>query len=192
MNKTGASLGIMVLMVFCIFAAAQSQQQTAMKVIVGNQLTAKATAPAPGVTAKGISQKESIGKGETSIMASQPSSFWSEELDVDDDAIVETSDFLYDAQRGIVYAYREDDFTCPNGDSETGSILMALYATGNNAAAPVGSGWYVVSVNEGQCAAEKAEMYGCRFDANGNPTECGVATLNNATGEVDLAVLAEE
>jgi len=192
MNKTSAFLGMMVLMVFCILAAAQSPQQTAIKVIVGGQLTAKATTPTPGTKAKGISQKESIGKGKTSITASQPSSFWSEELDVDADGTVETSDFLYDAQRGVVYAYREDDFTCPNGQSETGSILMALYATGNNDAEPVGSGWYVVNVDEGQCAAEEAALYGCRFDANGNPTECGAATLNNATGEVDIAVLAEQ
>jgi hypothetical protein len=192
MNKTGVCLGMTVLMVFCILAAAQSQQQSAMKVKVGGQLSAKAAAPAPGATAKGVGQKETIGTGKTSIIASQPSSFWSEELDVDDDGTVETSDFLYDAQRGIVYAYREDDFTCPNGKSESGSILTALYATGNKAAAPVGSGWYVVNVDEGQCAAQEAELYGCRFDASGDPTECGVATLDDATGELDLAVVAED
>jgi len=192
MNKAGVFLGMMVLMVFCILAAAQSQQQTAMKVIVGSQLSAKAAMPAPGAAAKGVSQKESIGTGKTSITASQPSSFWSEEVDVDDDGTVETSDFLYDAQRGVLYAYREDDFTCPNGDPESGSILMAINASGNKAAAPVGSGWYVVNIDEGQCAAQEAELYGCRFDASGNPTECGVATLDDATGEVDLAVVTED
>jgi len=192
MNKTSVWLGMMVLMVFCILAAAQSQQQTAMKVIVGGQLSAKAAAPAPAATAKGVSQKQSIGMGKTSITASQPSSFWSEEVDVDDDGTVETSDFLYDAQRGVLYAYREDDFTCPNGDPESGSILMAINASGNKAAAPVGSGWYVVNIDEGQCAAQEAELYGCRFNASGNPTECGVATLDDATGEVDLAVVAED
>jgi len=192
MNKAGAWLSMTVLMAFCILAAAQSQQQTAMKVIVGGQLSAKAAAPAPGTTAKGASQKKSIGTGKASTTASQPSSFWSEELDVDDDGTVETSDFLYDAQRGIVYAYREDDFTCPNGKSESGSILTALYATSNKSAAPVGSGWFVVDVDEEQCAAQEAAMYGCRFDASGNPTECGAASLDAATGELELAVVAED
>jgi hypothetical protein len=191
MKKSSLSLGMMMLLGFCILAAAQTPQQTAPKVKVGAQLTAKATTPTPGTTAKSIGKKDSIGKGKVSIKASQPSSFWTEELDVDDDGTVETSDFLYDAQRGIVYTYRMDNFTCSNGKPETGSILMALYATGNKADKPVGSGWYVVNVDKGMCAAKKTERYGCRFDANGNPTECGAATLNNATGEVDLAVLVE-
>ena len=76
-------------------------------------------------------------------------------MDVDDDGTVETSDFLYDAQRGILYTYREDDFACPNGNSESGSILMALYAKGNKANKPVGSGWDLVNLDAGQCAVKR-------------------------------------
>ena len=65
---------------------------------------------------------------------------------------------------------------------------MALYAKGNKANKPVGSGWYLVSLNAGQCSAKKAGTFGCKFDANGNPTECGAATVNNATGEIDVIV----
>jgi hypothetical protein len=129
-----------------------------------------------------------VGKGATSVRASQPSSFWAEEVDVDDDGVVENNQFLYDAKRGMLYTYREDDFTCPNGNPESGSILMALYAKGNPADKPVGSGWYLVNLNTGQCAAKKAGTFGCKFDANGNATECGAATVNNATGEIDVVV----
>jgi hypothetical protein len=134
----------------------QSAQQNAPKVKVGSSLGAKANSPAPPPTAKNKTQKTSIGKGKTAVKVSQPSSFWVEELDVDDDGTAETSDFLYDAQRGVLYTYREDDFTCPNGKPESGSILEALYAKGNSAGKPVGSGWYVVGLNAGQCAAKQS------------------------------------
>ena len=105
--------------------------------------------------------------------APAPSSYWTEEIDVHDDGTAETTEFLYDAQRGIVYAYGEDDFTCANGKPEKAGILEAVYTAGNKAGKPVGSGYYAVGLNAGQCAAKKAGAYGCRFDANGNPTECG-------------------
>jgi len=171
-----------------IFAGAQTSRQTAPKVTVGKQLIAKASAPSPGATAKNTTEKTSIGKAATSVKASQPSSFWTEELDVDDDGTIETSDYLYDAERGVLYSYREDDFACQNGKPESGSILTAIYADGNKANKPVGSGWYLVNVDAGKCAAKRSATFGCRFDANGNSTECGAATVNNTTGEIDMVV----
>jgi hypothetical protein len=44
----------------------------------------------------------------------------------------------------------------------------------------VGSGYYVVSLNAGQCAVKKAGAYGCTVDANGDPTECGAMVVNDA------------
>ncbi|HUN61907.1 MAG TPA: hypothetical protein VMU53_07950 [Candidatus Sulfotelmatobacter sp.] len=188
MRKANFVLALVVALGAGILALAQSTQQTAPKVKVGTQLTAKAAAPTPGPTAKNTGQKTSVGKGATVVKASAPSSSWTEELDVDDDGSVETSDYLYDAQRGVLYTYREDDFSCPNGNPESGSILMALYAKGNKTNKPVGSGWYVVNLNAGQCAAKKAGTFGCKFDANGNATECGAARINDATGEIDVIV----
>ena len=188
MRKVGWFAVLLLLSGVGILAIAQTATQSAPKVVVGKQLTAKATAPAPGAKAKNAAQKSTIGKGATAVKASQPSSFWVEDLDVDDDGVVETSDYLYDAQRGVLYTYREDDFACPNGKPESGSILMALYAKGNPAHKAVGSGWYLVNLNTGQCAAKKAGTFGCNFNASGTPTECGAATINNATGEIDVVV----
>jgi hypothetical protein len=187
---------LFVLLGFGGFAVAQTAAQTstasAPKVVVGKQLTAKATTPAPGKTAKNAAQRASVGKGATAVKASQPSSFWVEDLDVDDDGVVESSDYLYDAQRGLLYTYREDDFACPNGKPESGSILMALYAKGNKGHKPVGSGWYLVNLNAGQCATKKAGTFGCRFDASGYTTACGAATINEATGEIDVVAVQQE
>jgi hypothetical protein len=167
-------------------ASQQSTQQPAPKVKVGTAVGAKANSPAPSATAKNQSQKTTIGAGKLSVKASQPSSYWTEEVDMEDDGSVETTEFLYDAGRGIVYTYREDDFTCADGQPGKAKMTEAIYATGNKAGKPVGSGWYTVRLNQSQCGAKKAGEYGCRFDASGNPTECGVATINYATGEVDV------
>ena len=172
-------------------AGAQSPaaQQGAPTVKTGSALKAKAASPAPSATATNKSQKTAIGKGKAAAKASAPSSYWTEEVDLHDDGSVETTQFLYDAQRGIVYAYSEDDFTCANGKPEKAGILEAVYAAGNKAGKAVGSGYYAVSLNAGQCAAKKAGTYGCKFDANGDPTECGAVVVNDATGEVTVAVV---
>jgi hypothetical protein len=169
--------------------AQQSTQQSTPKVKVGAAVTAKANSPTPPAAAKNKSEKASIGKGKLAVKASQPSSFWTEEIDLEDDGTVESTDFLYDASRGIVYAYREDDFTCPNGQAARGSVLEIIYAKGNKAGRPVGSGAYLVELSEGKCGAKKSGEFGCKFDGNGNATECGAATINYATGEIDVAVV---
>jgi hypothetical protein len=162
----------------------QTTQKTAPKVTVGAALKTKAKSPAPPSISK---KSQSIGKGQVAVTASQPSSFWTEQLDVDDDGVVETSDFLYDTQRGVLYSYREDDFTCQDGQTANGGILQGLYATGNKAGRPAGSGWYAMVLDTGKCGAKRSGVYGCKFDANGSPTDCGAVTINNNTGDVTLA-----
>ena len=141
-------------------AAAQTTpaQQGAPAVTTGAALKAKAASPAPSATAKNQSQKTSIGKGAATATASAPSSYWIEDVDVHDNGNVGTTEFLYDAQRGVVYAYDQDDFTCPNGNPERAGILEAVYAAGNTAGLPVGSGYYIgqperrtVRCQEGGC-----------------------------------------
>jgi len=106
---------------------------------------------------------------------------------VDNDGSVETSDFLYDAQRGVLYTYGK-------------TILLARMARPRVAAFSRLStpkaisceaswvGWYLVGLNAGQCGTKQSAAFGCKFDANGNPTECGAAEINFATGELDVVV----
>jgi hypothetical protein len=172
-------------------AQSQTTTGTAPKVKVGPTVAAKANSPGPSATAKNQAQKSSVGKGATSVKSSAPSSYWTDMVDIDDDGNVEDNQFLWDAQRGVLYTYREDDFTCANGKPESGNILMAIYAKGNKAGKPVGSGWYVVGLNAGQCGVAKAGTFGCKFDASGNYTECGAAVVNEKTGEVDVAIVKQ-
>ena len=173
------------LLTLCL-AQSQTTTGTAPKVKVGQAVAAKANSPAPGATAKNQSQKSSIGKGTTSVKLSAPASFWTEQVDIDDDGTVEDNQFSWDAQRGVLYTYREDDFSRANGNPETGKILMAIYAKGNKAGKPVGSGWYVVGLNAGQCGVAREGTFGCKFDSSGNYTECGAAVVNNKRGELDV------
>ena len=169
-------------------AQSQTTTGTAPKVNVGPAVAAKANSPGPSATAKNQSQKSSIGAGKTSVNSSTAASFWTDQVDIDDDGTVEDNRFLWDEQRGVLYTYREDDFRCSNGNPETGKILMAIYAKGNQAGMPVGSGWYVVGLNAGQCGMAKQGTFGCKFDGSGNYTECGAAVVNDKTGELDVVV----
>ncbi len=191
MKNTILITGFAVAFGFAMSAAAQSSaaQQGAPTVKTGSALKAKAVAPTPSATAKNVSQKTSIGTGAAAVKSSAPSSYWTEEVDLHDDGSVDTTEFLYDAQRGVLYAYGEDDFTCANGKPERAGIMEAVYAAGNKAGEPVGSGYYWVGLNAGQCAAQQAGAYGCKFDANGDPTGCGAITVNDATGVVTVAAV---
>jgi hypothetical protein len=166
----------------------QSTQQSAPQVKVAPALTNKANSPNPPSTAQNKSQKTSIGTGKATVTASQPSSFWVEQVDMDSDGRPEITQFLYDSQRGVLYSSWNGSFTCPNGQTATGDVLEAVNAKGNKAGKPVGSGWYAVGVDAGKCGAKETAEYGCKFDASGNPTECGIATMNDTTGEIDVAV----
>ena len=148
----------------------------------------KATHPAPSGNAQRKTHKNSVGKGALTVTTTQPVDFWQEQVDYSGGNTV-TTDFLYNPNVGVVYGYREDDFKCANGQPAHGGILEARYTQGNQANKPVGSGWYAVELDAGKCAAKESGIYGCKFDANGNPTECGAAVLNSQTGDIDMATV---
>jgi hypothetical protein len=72
------------------------------KVKVGSAVAAKANSPGPSPTAKNQSQTSSIGKGATSVKSSAPASFWTDEVDIDDDGTVEDNQFMDKATLSLV------------------------------------------------------------------------------------------
>jgi hypothetical protein len=181
--KRTTNLVIALLFSSVLFAAAQ--QTTKPQAQPGMVPSTKATNPAPSSDAQGKTQKNSIGTGSLSVTTAQPVVFWQEQVA---GRSVPTN-FLYDSGAGILYAYREDDFTCSNGQTGHGGIMEALNTSGNKAGKPAGSGWWAVQANGGQCGIKQTDLYGCRFDASGNATECGAATVNNRTGEINLVTV---
>jgi hypothetical protein len=191
MTKNLICVGILSASALAALASAQGLPPGPMPtptVNVGPAVAAKAANPVPSATAKNQGQKTSIGSSAVSVKASSPSAYWTDLVDVDADGVEEDNQFLFDKRRGVLYTYRYDNYQCSSGASENGDVLMGIYARGNPAGKPVGSGWFVVAVKPGQCGEKKAGLFGCRFDAFGKPTTCGKARVREESGELEVTV----
>jgi len=132
-----------------------------------------------------------IGEGELSLDTLDgefdADALWKDSLDVDEDGAADEVTLVYDDEDGILFAYAVDTFDCLSGDgTASAGILMAVHDDGNAAGAPEGSGWYIVGLDAGECAAEAAMLWGCEFDANGDETVCGAATIDKAAGTMTI------
>src|SRR3990170_8962942 len=171
-----------------------AQQDSAMGVQLkpNTQTMTKANNPAPPANAQ---QKASAGKGSTTIgtknSPTDTDSFWVESIDVDGNGDVVTADLLWDDEDKVLLIYYEDDFTCKNGAVGSGAILMGINGADNPRKRPAGSGFYIVSLDEGECGAEEAGLWGCKFDANGNATACGVAVLDEKNDDLVIVTVSE-
>jgi hypothetical protein len=135
-------------------------------------------------------QATSIGTGRIAINRANQSYAWSQVVDYDSDGTVEKTDYLYDPVDKMVYQYVEKDFTCAGGTGRArGGMLIAVYGEGNKLRKPAGSGWYVAELDKGECNAQAAALWGCKFDANGNATLCGIVT---AEVEDDIEIVAQK
>jgi hypothetical protein len=190
MSKTISCI-ILTCLMTCAFVAGAQQQPAGPHVEVPILPKSRAMNPAPPADARQKSQKNTIGEGRVAVTASGPSTYWEEHNAMGQtiQAVVTTA-YLYDQKAGILYAYRNGDFAC-NNSTMSGNALEAVYTQGNPAGQPAGSGWYIAELNAGQCGAKQDGIFGCRFDASGQRTACGVATKNPQTGEVDFAEVSE-
>jgi hypothetical protein len=189
MNKTIKNLLIGLLAWSTVLIASAQQPSTTTPKAQPNLMPAdKATHPMPAGNAQNKTQKTSVGKGALTVTTGQPVDFWQEQVAFGTGGMV-TTDFLYDPNVGVLYGYRQDDFKCANGQAANGNILEALYTSGNKSGRPVGSGWYAVELEAGKCAAKESGIYGCKFDASGNSTACGAATINSRTGDIDIVAV---
>lgn len=190
MSRTKSCI-ILSCLIFCALVAGAQQQPASPKVEVPILPKSRAMSPAPPADARHKSQKNTLGEGRVAVTASEPSSYWEEHNAMGQmiQGVVTTS-FLYDQKAGILYAYRNGDFAC-NNSNMSGNVLEAVYTQGNPAGQPAGSGWYIAELNAGQCGAKEAGVFGCKFNAEGQHTACGIATKNPQTGEVDFAEVSE-
>jgi hypothetical protein len=184
--------------VFGLSVAAQSQQtqsksqtqasaQTGVKFQPSPDVMAKANSPMPGPNAKQQGKQGTIGKGKAMVKTSkQDNSFWVEEIDLDGSGHPVEAQMLWDDMDKVLYIYADKTFQCANGDSGNGDFLMATYAKGNKASKPAGAGWWMAGLDKGECKARQDEAFGCKFNASGKNTSCGVATLNEKTNDLTI------
>lgn len=154
---------------------------------------AKAKTPKPGPKAVKKPDTTVFGKGKASVHfkgSPHDRSFWSEQLDVDNSGNPVLVQEAWDNRDKMLYISNDRDFTCGNGQSASGSTLMAIYAKGNPHKRPVGSGWWVSELNAGDCGVPTEGLYGCRFDAAGNNKDCGAATMQPEVNDVIIVPLS--
>jgi hypothetical protein len=142
-------------------------------------------APASAKTTKTAGDNKA--KVSTANSASDDDSFWIEKLDVDGDGDVEDTNLVWDDEDKVLFAYSVGAFACRNGGTATAELLVATNAAGNPRDKPAGSGFWVADLDKGECGAQAAAMWGCKFDANGNETACGVAALDEKTDDLIIA-----
>jgi hypothetical protein len=174
-------------------AEAADGTSSLMNIKVPPALIAKANDPKPPANA---SQKTSIGKGKTAAntanSATDTDSFWVEQIDVDGDGDVEAASLLWDDEDKVLYVYDENDsLVCADGAPANADLLIAINGKGNARHRPAGSGFYLVSLDATECKAEVAETFGCKFDAKGNPTACGVAEVDDRNDDIIIATASK-
>ena len=156
------------------------------------KVAAMADAPKPGA---GATKKSSIGKGKAAVStanaAGDDDSFWVEDVDIDGDGTTEQTDVLWDDEDKVLFLSASGDFKCQNGGTGTGDMLIAVNGKGNSRGRPAGSGWYLVTVDEGECNAKATGAYGCKFDGKGNETACGAALVDDKNDDITVAAVTE-
>jgi len=169
------------LLVMGALALAQTQSSSAGVQVNPAQVQKKAATPPPA----GATKASSVGQ--TVKMATPANSdSWAEQIDVAGNGTVEQTNLVWDSTDKILFASSPGTFTCNNGTTGTGELLVGVNGAGNSRGRPVGSGFWVASMDKGQCGIPAGTMWGCKFNASGTATACGVATIDQQNNDVIL------
>jgi hypothetical protein len=125
-------------------------------------------------------------KVSTANHATDSDSFWLERIDVDGDGDVEETNLVWDDEDKVLFAYSIGAFGCKGGGTATAELLVATFAEGNPRKRPAGSGFWVADLDASECNAKAAGLWGCKFDAKGTETACGVAVLDEKNDELTI------
>ena len=163
--------------------------QAGVNVKINPQAISRAAQPPPA----NASSTKTAGKGDLAVnTANSPTDTdptWIESLDLDLDGNVDAAEYTYDDDDKVTYIYSEVTFPCINGDGQfKGGMLTAVYGLNNTWGKAPGAGWYVVALNAGQCKAEAKALWGCHFDATGQRTDCGWATIQADKDDIIITV----
>lgn len=161
---------------------------------VSPAVESKANTPKPGPKATKQKVADTFGKGKAAIaVKGHPGgvqhSFWEEQLDVDGSGNPVQTDEVWDNHHKVLYLSNDRSFSCGDGQSGTGSTIMAVYAKGNTLKKSAGSGWWMTELPAGTCGVQDAGLYGCHFDASGNNTDCGIGTIQSEADDVAITPL---
>jgi hypothetical protein len=169
----------MALLLSVAVALAQDQGSQAGVKVNPAAVQQKAGSPPPATATK----TSSVGN-HVKMATPADSVSWAEQLDVDGNGQVDQATLVWDAKDKVLFSNTTGTFTCANGGTGSGELLIAVNGTGNRFNRPVGSGFWLASFDKNECGAQASSLWGCKFDASGNATACGVARLDEANDDL--------
>jgi hypothetical protein len=167
------------LLVIAAIGMTQTQSSSAGLQVNPAQVQKKAAAPPPAGTTKA----SSIGQN-VKVATPADSDSWAEQIDVDGNGTAEQTNLVWDGADKVLLSNSTGTFQCNNGSTGTGELLVAVNGAGNTRGRPAGSGFWVASMDKGQCGIPAGSMWGCRFNASGTATACGAATIDQKNNDV--------
>lgn len=157
--------------------AAQGISPVGLSVMPGAVAKRAMMPPATAATRTKTAGKKSL-QVTTANSATDDDSAWLEQLDIDGDGNVEEANLVWDDEDKVLYAFSTGTFACRSGGTAMADLLVAAYGLNNSRNRPAGSGFWVADLDKGECAAESAGLWGCKFDGGGSPTACGLARVD--------------
>jgi hypothetical protein len=153
----------------------------------GPELKSRYQSPTPGRGATNSTKKAVIGSGKTAIdTGGANNAFWTESADLSGTGLASQADMLWDSSAKIFYAYSQTALRCTYGKTINGGILIAVYGKKNYLGKPPGSGWWMVDLQQGQCQAPLAGLYGCKFSPSGQALACGRAEVDPRINDMTI------
>jgi hypothetical protein len=164
--------------------SAQAQSSTPGVQVNPAQVQKKANTPPPA----GATKTSSVGQN-VQMATPANSDSWAEQIDVDGNGTADQANLVWDGTDKVLFSDSSGTFTCRNGATGSGELLIAVNGTGNKFGRPAGSGFWVASMDKAQCGVAANSMWGCKFDATGAETTCGVATLDKKNNDLIIATV---
>jgi hypothetical protein len=133
-----------------------------------------------------------VGKNRVTASRTREVSAWEEQIDIDGDGTVDDATFAYDEPNKILFASKSGTFKCKGGGAVgSGDMLIAVNLAGNLRRRPPGSGFWAASVDEDECGAAFAGIFGCRFDSDGVDTSCGLVHVDSKLNDIMIVTAAK-
>lgn len=152
------------------------------------EVATRASTPPPPYA----SQARVVGNNRVTASRNHDVSVWAEQIDIDGDGTIDDATFAYDEPNKILFASKSGAFKCKGGGAGgSGDMLIAVNLAGNLRRRPVGSGFWAASVDEDECGAPFAGIFGCRFDSDGVDTRCGLVHVDSKIDDIMIITAAK-
>ena len=182
----GAELTIATLAAATVAIVTHAAMLTGPKVNAAEVATRASTPPPPYA-----SQARVVGNNRVTASRNHDVTVWAEQIDIDGDGTIDDATFAYDEANKILFASKSGRFRCKSGAFGSGDMLVAVNLAGNLRRRPAGSGFWAASVDEDECGAAFAGIFGCRFDSDGVDTRCGLVHVDSKIDDIMIVTAAK-